>query len=338
MSKFYNLPSPWNPGYDVPKYVLAEPVARGTFTTKQLPRKTISSVPAPVSPWKSGYAVPAYVQKETLGQGVFTTKWLPRRTIGPVTPNFLTKRLHALDGDSLGAAEWSANSKDPIAEFGQKVASFLMTKVRGLPVKDRKAALRVVFDEIDPSLWETVATKAGALEKSYSPKEALKRAIAASFANGLAEDLARIGQGKAPKGYVKLASGPQALSGLWDWVKKGARASVLPFTWSFEAAAAVGNKIDWSKVGSFGSSVLSAIGGLACKALNNPAAGLAAGGASAAMGAGPQAGMIGAQAAQSACSSSAAPASAPVPQPTTPSWLLPAAIGGGALLIYLAVK
>ena len=41
---FYHLPNPWDPGYAVPEYVMAEPPERGTFTTKWLPRGTISTV------------------------------------------------------------------------------------------------------------------------------------------------------------------------------------------------------------------------------------------------------------------------------------------------------
>ena len=41
---FYNLPSPWNPGYAIPEYVMAEPPERGTFTTQWLPRGTISQL------------------------------------------------------------------------------------------------------------------------------------------------------------------------------------------------------------------------------------------------------------------------------------------------------
>lgn len=41
---FYNLPNPYNPGYAIPEYVMAEPPERGTFTTAWLPRGTISTV------------------------------------------------------------------------------------------------------------------------------------------------------------------------------------------------------------------------------------------------------------------------------------------------------
>lgn len=41
---FYHQPHPWDPGYAIPKYVLAEPPERGTFTTQWLPRGTISQV------------------------------------------------------------------------------------------------------------------------------------------------------------------------------------------------------------------------------------------------------------------------------------------------------
>lgn len=43
-SDFYNFPPSWNPGFDIPEYVMAEPPGRGTFTTKWLPRRTISSL------------------------------------------------------------------------------------------------------------------------------------------------------------------------------------------------------------------------------------------------------------------------------------------------------
>lgn len=43
-NKFYNLPPSWNPGYAIPEYVMAEPPGRGTFTTKWLPRGSISTL------------------------------------------------------------------------------------------------------------------------------------------------------------------------------------------------------------------------------------------------------------------------------------------------------
>jgi len=41
---FYQLPHPWNPGFVIPEYVMAEPPERGTFTTQWLPRGTISEL------------------------------------------------------------------------------------------------------------------------------------------------------------------------------------------------------------------------------------------------------------------------------------------------------
>lgn len=43
-SDFYNFPPSWDPGYEIPDYVMAEPPGRGTFTTKWLPRGTINSL------------------------------------------------------------------------------------------------------------------------------------------------------------------------------------------------------------------------------------------------------------------------------------------------------
>ncbi len=53
---FYHLPNPWNPHYAIPDYVLAEPPGRGTFTTKWLPRRTISQL------------VPDFIAKPDVGK------------------------------------------------------------------------------------------------------------------------------------------------------------------------------------------------------------------------------------------------------------------------------
>jgi hypothetical protein len=42
---FFQIPNPWNPGYALPDYVLAEPPGRGTFTTAMLPRRTVDVLP-----------------------------------------------------------------------------------------------------------------------------------------------------------------------------------------------------------------------------------------------------------------------------------------------------
>lgn len=75
---FYHLPHPWNPGYAIPKYVMAEPPGRGTFTTTWLPRRTISQL------------IPDYLAK-------------------PVDQKLLGRRdaqLGSLSGSTLGAEEY----------------------------------------------------------------------------------------------------------------------------------------------------------------------------------------------------------------------------------------
>ena len=42
---FFQIPNPWNPGYALPDYVLAEPPGRGTFTTAMIPRRTVDVLP-----------------------------------------------------------------------------------------------------------------------------------------------------------------------------------------------------------------------------------------------------------------------------------------------------
>lgn len=83
----YHQPHPWNPGYAVPKYVQAEPPGRGTFTTKWLPRKTISEV------------VPDFLAKpgkELLGRNDAGLGSLSEDSLGCASPR------GTLSGNSLG--------------------------------------------------------------------------------------------------------------------------------------------------------------------------------------------------------------------------------------------
>lgn len=85
---FYHLPHPWNPGFAIPKYVMAEPMERGTFTTRQLPRRTISTLP------------PDYLARPA--------NTLSKNKHG--SNGSLTKNKHgavgSLTGSSLGSSDW----------------------------------------------------------------------------------------------------------------------------------------------------------------------------------------------------------------------------------------
>jgi hypothetical protein len=91
--------NPWSPGYAIPGYVDAEPRGRGTFTTAQTRRRTISEPP---KGWTGGYALPPNADDEPAGQGTITTKQIKRRTISQFIPDYLLDRV---PGDALAFAQ-----------------------------------------------------------------------------------------------------------------------------------------------------------------------------------------------------------------------------------------
>jgi hypothetical protein len=91
---FYHLPNPYNPGYAIPDYVLAEPPGRGTFTTKWLPRGTIPDL------------IPDFLAKpgqKILGRGDAGLGSLGGNTLegNSLAENSLARNCFA--GDTLGA-------------------------------------------------------------------------------------------------------------------------------------------------------------------------------------------------------------------------------------------
>jgi hypothetical protein len=94
----------------------------------------------------------------------------------------------------------------------------------------------------------------------------------------------------------------------------------------------------------WGKKAVDKLGSLACGALSHPAGAIAAGAAAGAAGAPPQAGMVAAEIGKGVCGKSDTPPAPPqeLMEPQryggTPQWLLPAAIGGSALLIALALR
>jgi hypothetical protein len=89
MTKFYNLPPPWDPGLAIPSNVLSEGLERHAYVTRMLPRGTYDNTPGG-NP--AGYAIPQYVLNEGTGRGTFTTKWLPRGYYGPRLPHYLNRQ------------------------------------------------------------------------------------------------------------------------------------------------------------------------------------------------------------------------------------------------------
>ncbi len=184
---FYHLPNPWNPGYAIPKYVLAEPPGRGTFTTKWLPRGTISQV------------APDYLAKP-----------VDRKLTGRDDVE-----LGSLAGDSLGAMQIydleplgqttratgtidvskPGFTGDPIKAYGERASEWIMGTIDEVDPDDRIIALRALLDGIDKSLWQTVEKRATKYKGKGMPvKRALQKALAVSMSNGVAAELLAAGK------------------------------------------------------------------------------------------------------------------------------------------------
>jgi hypothetical protein len=48
--------------------------------------------------WRSGYAVPKYIHEEPIGRGVFVTKQLPRKTISMTIPSMFAEGNYVSTG------------------------------------------------------------------------------------------------------------------------------------------------------------------------------------------------------------------------------------------------
>lgn len=281
--------------------------------------------------WSTGYAIPEYVRAEPPGRGTFTTKWMPRGTIPGLVTDFLAKPAgKKLTGRTdvhlgLGAEVYElvptgaseplpqlipGDPQDPIRQYGESAAAFIMSDIRKLPESDRKNALRLLLDAIDQSLWSAVSQRAEKFESSGMPaKKALQKALMIAFANQLGTEIVRAGKtGARTKGLLS-PRGPSALSGVGSTIGG----------WLGTA---------WDKLSSG-----------ACKVLTNPLAPAAAAGVASAEGVPPQVGAAGTMVAASMCASdqTGVPATGVVVS-STPSWLLPAAIGGGVLILALALR
>jgi hypothetical protein len=319
----FRKPHPWDGGYAIPDSVMAEPPGRGTFTGRGIPRRTIDA-PAIPRPWQTGYAYPDYVGQEPIGRGVFRTKYRPRKTVDTLIPEYL--------GDVEGFAE-----QDPIANFGEQVAAYIMTTVRTLPTAQRKEALRSVFNQVDPKLWGRVSRRANRIKREGVPDTAaLQQAIASSTSMGLLEEFIKVGKtGKVEKRSmlgIAMYGPPESLGLSWG--------DLNPLSWAAKGTAKVTGSMapGAAKVGEWGKGVISTIGNLACSVAGSSIGQVAAGAGAGAAGAPPQVGAQGAQLVASACKDQPQAAYAP-PQSGMPSWLLPVAILGGlAVVAVVALK
>lgn len=310
MSQFQSK-HPWNAGYDIPRYVQAEPQGRGVFITKQLPRGTFGPVPKQSRQiWnRTKWASPDYAQGR-YGKNPLVTKMIPRRTVSLLAPDPFARPLGSLDGSTLGDASGGvlsgstlgtpspiAPSFDPILAYGKQSANWIVAEVMKLPPSRRKAELEGLFRAINPALSAEVEKKAAMYQKKgHAPREALRRAIAASLANDMVEDFKRLGA-------------PEALAGFWSKV-----GSVVTKPFSLAAKG------------------VSKLGSIACQVTKSPA-GVVAGGA-----VGGPAGAAGVQVAAGMCPAGTQPIQQVAAAPSSSFPIVPVAIGAGALILVLALK
>lgn len=195
----------YNPGYALPEYIRAEPPGRGTFTTKWLPRGTISEVipdylarPMPARGHSKGAE-----RLGSLSGSVFDSSTLQGNSLCG----------HSLASDSLGMSKRGAqrrcmrggrvfllepmgdNGTDPVAEYGRKAARWIMSTINRVPQPSRKAALRALLDGVDKNLWPVVDRKGTAYQaQGMTAKSALERALGESMTDGIAKEIVETGQ------------------------------------------------------------------------------------------------------------------------------------------------
>ncbi len=221
---------------------------------------------------------------------------------------------------------------DPIKQFGIKAADHILSVVQEAPVAARAKTLEAILRQIDPTgkFWEQtkelstkLATKVGS--------DGLQAALAAGLADLYLKGLYKAGRGD-PSAFSGFAFGGrceecdsrEALSGFALTFANGQPAVKNISSGLGKIVSAPLNLVN---------DALTGLSKLACSVSSNPLAQVAANAGGFAIGgpAGAAAAQQGTQVAQSMC------APPPPPQSTIPSWVIPAAIGGGVLLIGLVL-
>jgi hypothetical protein len=329
-------------------------------------------------PWNPGYAIPQYVKDEPLGRGTFTGKYIPRGTISTDVPSdFAGGNLGGLGGTILGG--WGDDTEnlattvaqsagkvhdhrkkprkpgfagDPIANYGTQAASVLFNATQKVPHDHRTPLMREMLNHIDPTLWNRVSSKASELQKAkgYDAPTALKKALAICMASGLTKELVDLGNGKKtvkPNSHLGLG-----MYGVGAYQDLGFSFSSITSAIG-KAASAVGSGVATAAKATYnvGKGALSAVGSLACKAVNSGVVGAAATAAGTVYGgpAGGAAANAGAGMASGACGGGGSKSAAPPPPPPQSGGVLGMSFGGlpittialvgaGGLALYLMTR
>jgi hypothetical protein len=208
---------PWNPGFALPQNVLDEPFGQGVLMTAQAPRGTISTLQP--SWFQNGNALQAaaIVQRESAmgGLGSLGGDGGYHGSLGHTS---LSKT--SLSGPSVATPASGASKSpvvvgggnDPIANFGRQGARAVLSYIRSVPVADRSAAMKAFLDQLDPSLWKSVADKATQLQtsKGFTAPVALEKALQIMLADRLLNQFAKIGKtGQTPQAGLLGLIDPQ---------------------------------------------------------------------------------------------------------------------------------
>lgn len=194
---FYNLPPPYNPGFALPQYVQAEPPARGTYTTKWLPRGTISEVVPDylAQPSKNLVSINSSLSGTVFDSGTLHRHSLQGDTLGARKGGCPTKKCHRRGARVFQLEGLGDDGADPVAEYGRRTASWIMTSIKRVPEEHRKAALRALLDAVDPKLWPKVEQLGTAYSgQGMSPQFALERALSEEMTKGLAKEIIDVGR------------------------------------------------------------------------------------------------------------------------------------------------
>lgn len=204
MTKFYNLPPSWNPGYADPEYVQDEGLQRRAFVTRMSPRGTYDDPKVGAG----GYALPNYIGKEGYGQGTYVTKMTKRGTYnGPAVPNYLDRQPKVIGERAIGKGaaivSFALSGIDPqdvastnmYAKFGARAAARIIAHVMRMPPQQRRAAMKAALNAMDPSLFGKAERYSNELVTSGVPVQvALARGLARAITEGMLLELERSGR------------------------------------------------------------------------------------------------------------------------------------------------